>query len=164
MEKMLLAELTKNCESKKKELFDLYTVFELANLGYNLQERMCDDVYNEVLAENEFFVSEEVGNTGLEIGERVTDEKFMFLLSDEDFEKVLELAAPIMVERNITDEKGFCEVDWCTKMVDARKNLVEFLLTEIVPESMRETLSACRWNVVFADKLINALKSCIHAA
>ena len=161
-EKMLLAELTKNCEGKKQKLFDLLKVFELAKLGYEMQDEMCDDVYNEVLQKNEFFCCKDVDRTGLKVGDRITDEKFMFLLSDEDFEKVLSLANPIMVEREITDETGFFLVDWCNKILDARKELVEFILGEILPKELSDGLDSCRWNVVHSDKLINALKSCIH--
>lgn len=161
-EKKLLAELTKNCEGKKQKLFDLLKVFELAKLGYEMQDEMCDDVYNDVLKNNEFFCAKDVDRTGLKVGDRITDEKFMFLLSDEDFEELLRLAAPIMVERKITDEKGYFLVDWCTKMVVARKELVEFILDEILPKELSDGLDCCRWNVVHSDKLINILKSCIH--
>ena len=161
-EKLLLAEFMRNGKKKEKKLFELLKVFDLATLGYKMQDEMCDDVYNEVLAKNEFFCGKDVDRTGLKVGDRITDEKFMFLLSDEDFEKLLRLAAPIMVERKITDEKGYYLVDWCTKKLDARKELVDFLLDEFLPKSLADGLESCRWNVVHSDKLINALKSCIR--
>lgn len=159
---MLLAEFMKNGKGKEKKLFELLKVFDLANLGYEMQNEMCVDVYNDVLAKNEFFCAKDVDRTGLKVGDRITDERFMFLLSDEDFEELLRLTAPIMVERKITDEKGYFLVDWCTKKVVARKELVDFLLDEFLPKSFAADLESCRWNVVYSDKLINVLKSCIH--
>lgn len=161
-EEMLLAEFMKNGKGKEKKLFELLKVFDLAELGYKMRDEMCDDVYNEVLRNNKFYCCEEVERTGFKIGDRITDEKFTFLLSDEDFEELLRLSAPIMVERKITDEKGYFIVDWNSKKLDARNELVNFILDEFLPKSLADGLESCRWNVVHSDKLINALKSCIH--
>lgn len=160
----LLQELKINCKGKQKRVVELLQVFDLANLGYDMQESMIADVYNRVLKENVFLCTREVKRFRSKIGKRITDEKDMFLLSDEDFEKVLQLAEPIMVAEHITDENGYFINNWTKKRSNARKELVEYLLTEIVPVSMREKLSACRWNIVYSDKLINAFRSSISPA
>ena len=100
MEEMkLLAELTKNCEEKKQKLLGMLEYFDLTDLGCDLQEQRCKDVHNRVLAENEFFCDKEFSrDTGFKIGDRITDEDYLFLLSDSDFSKVMELSLPILVE------------------------------------------------------------------
>lgn len=50
----MTAELKKNCETNREKLFELLKVYDLAVLGYQVQEQRCNDVYNKVLSENEF--------------------------------------------------------------------------------------------------------------
>ena len=166
MDKMkLLAELTMNCNGKKEKLLGMLEYFDLANLGYDLQKQRCKDVHNRVLAKHEFKCAKEFSRgTGYKIGDRITDESMMFLLSDEDFHRLMELSRPIMVEEGITDENGFYIEPWAQKRSDARHGLISFILDEILPKTLKETLEPCRWNVVWQDKLINAFKSCVKKA
>ena len=155
----LTAELKKNCETNREKLSELLKVFDLCVLGYDMQEQRCKDVYNKVLAENEFYASLDIERTGVKVGERITDEKFDFLLSDEDFDRLQTLANPIFVVEGITDENGYFIEDWVTKKVQARKELVEFIINNIVPKEMRETFWEARQNIVQMDKLINIARS-----
>ena len=155
----LTAELKKNCETNREKLSELLKVFDLCALGYDMQEQRCKDVYNKVLSENEFYAKLGCGRCEVNAGDRITNEEFSFLLSDEDFEHYLSLAKPIFVAEKITDENGYFIEDWVTKKVQARKELVEFIINNIVPKEMRETFSAAKYNVVQMNKLINITRS-----
>ena len=160
MEKTILtAELKKNCETNREKLFELLKVYDLTVLGYQVQEQRCKDVYNKVLAENEFYASRDIERTEIKVGERITDEKFDFLLSDEDFDRLQTLARPIFVAEGITDENDYFIEDWVTKKVSARKELVEFIIQNIVPSEMREKFWEAKHNIVQMDKLINLMRS-----
>ena len=156
----LLAEFKNNMKGKESKLIQLLATLDLMKLGEQLREQREKEVYNYILAEYKFFASESCERDGINVGERITDEKNLYLLSSEDFNKVLELAGPIMFAKQITDENGYYLDDWTGKKVDAHKNLVEFILG-IVPASMKKTLEECRYNVVYADKLIKAFRSCL---
>ena len=155
----LTAELKKNCETNREKLSELLKVFDLCVLGYDMQEQRCKDVYNKVLSENEFYASRDIERTGVKVGERITDEKFDFILSDEDFDRLQTFAHQIFVAEGITDEKGYFIENWAAKKVFARKDLVEFIINNIVPKEMRETFSAAKYNVVQMDKLIDIMRS-----
>ena len=160
MEKTILtAELKKNCETNREKLSELLKVYDLCVLGYDIQEQRCKDVYNKVLSENEFFASRDVARAEIKVGERISDEKFDFLLSDEDFDRLQTLAIPIFVAEGITDENGYFIENWVTKKVHARKDLVEFIIQNIVPNEMRETFWEAKHNIVQTDKLISIMRS-----
>ena len=160
MEKTILtAELKKNCETNREKLSELLKVYDLTVLGYQVQEQRCKDVYNKVLSENEFYAKRDSGRCLVKIGERITDEKFDFLLSDEDFGRLHALAHPIFVAEGITDENDRFIENWVTKKVQARKDLVEFIIQNIVPSEMREKFWEVRHNIVQTDKLIDIMRS-----
>ena len=161
---VLLSELTKNCEKHKARLLELMEIFDLAELGYDLQEQRCKDVHNRVFAEHEFFAKMDVKRLGISKGDRIKDDDGMWLLSEEDFDRFFKIAIPILAEEKITDENGTFLENWNTQIVIARKELVEFLLTEVVPISMRKGFESCRWNIVHSNKLIEAFRSCVKAA
>jgi len=155
----LTAELKKNCETNREKLSKLMKVYDLCILGYDIQEQRCKDVYNKVLSENEFYAKRDCGRCEVKIGERITDEKFDFLLSDEDFDRLNALAIPIFVAEGVTDENGYFVENWVTKKVHARKELVEFIIQNIVPNEMREKFWEVRRNIVQTDKLISIMRS-----
>lgn len=160
MEKTILtAELKKNCEKNQKKLSELLKVYDLTVLGYQVQEQRCKDVYNKVLSENEFYAKRDCGRCEIKVGDRITDEKFDFLLSDEDFDRLQTLARPIFVAEGITDENGYFIENWVTKKVSARKELVEFIIQNIVPSEMREKFWEARQNITQTDKLISIMRS-----
>ena len=164
-EKILLAELTKNCEGKKQKLMELLEAFELACLGYDLQDQHSKDIHNRVLQENEFFAAHGCGRgLDIHIGDRITDEEYLFLLSDKDFDKVMKLSRPICVAEKLTDKKGYFLENWVSIRAKAREELVNFLIYEIIPESLRPHFDSCRWNIVHSDKLINAFRNSLKAA
>ena len=164
-EKILLAELEKNCEGKKEKLMNLLQAFDLACLGYDLQEEHTKDIHNRVLRENEFFCAREFAReTGFKVGDRITDEEYLFLLSEEDFDKVMKLSRPICVAEKLTDENGYFLEDWVGIRRNARLELVSYLVYEIIPESLRPYFDSCHWNIVQSDKLIDIFKKSFKKA
>lgn len=155
----LTAELKKNCETNREKLSELMKVYDLCVLGDDMQEQRCKDVYNKVLSENAFYAKRDFERCEIKVGERITDEKFDFLLSDEDFARLQTLARPIFVAEGITYENGYFIEKWVTKKVHARKDLVEFIIQNIVPSEMRETFWEARQNIVQTDKLISIMRS-----
>lgn len=166
MEEKMLLEFSTTCEENRDKLFELLKVYELAQLGHEIQEQECKSVCNQVLSENEFFAAKEFDRSPVQIkiGDRILDEKYTFLLSDEDFDRLQELEAPILVEQEITDERGYYLTNWLETECDARRNLVNFIILNIVPESMRELFWKNRLNIVFCHKLIDAFKNSIKGA
>ena len=160
----MLSDFTKVCESNKQKLSELLACFELANLGYDLQEERCKEVYNRVFAEHEFLAKMDVPRCGYKKGDRIKDEDGMWLLSDEDFKLFHKIAIPILAEEGITDENGKYLEDWIGQKVSARKDLIDFLIDEIVPDFMRKDFDQCRWNIVMGDKLIDAFRKNVKAA
>lgn len=158
-EKILLAELTKNCGEKKAKVLELFEALELAELGYKLQDERCKDIHNRVLAEHEFLCDKEFArDTGFNVGDRITDDEFLFLLSDEDFDRVMKLSRPIEVAEKITDEDGYFLENWGKIRCDARCELVEYIILEIVPEALRPIFWENRINYTFQEKLIKITK------
>lgn len=155
----LTEELKKNCETNREKLSELLKVYDLCVLGYDMQEQRCNDVYNKVLSENEFYASRDMKRAEIKVGERITDKKFYFLLSDEDRDRLYALAHPIFVAEGITDENDRFIENWVTKKVHARKDLVEFIIQNIVPSEMREKFWEVRHNIVQTDKLISIMRS-----
>ena len=154
-EKVLLAELTKNCGEKKEKVAELFKVYELAELGYKLQDERCKDVHNRVLSEHEFFCDKDFSrDTGFKVGDRITDDEFLFLLSDDDFDRVMKLSRPIMVAEKITDEDGYFLENWGKMRCDARCELVEYIILEIIPAPLRPIFWENRINYTFQEKLM----------
>lgn len=161
-EKILLAELKKNCEGKQEKVLELLKTYELAELGSEVQRQQFKDIENKVLKENEFFC----GRPDIKVrsddqpifGERITDEKWDFLLSDDDFDRLQSLMLPLYVEENLTDENGYYIKNWDMIAIGAKRELVEYVIKEVIPSFFRNLFWENRTNVVFQDKLIKITK------
>lgn len=167
MEKeMLLAELRKNCEGKEQKLLELLKAFDLACIGYEMQDQHSKDIHNRVLQENEFFAAKDFSRwePKFKVGDRVTDEEYLFLLSDEDFDKVMKLARPICVAEKLTDERGYFLENWVEIRSKARHELVSYIIYNVIPENVRQFFYVCLHNIVQSDKLINIFKGCLGVA
>ena len=160
-EKILLAELTKNCGEKKEKVCELLSVYELTELGRDVWRQQFKDIEDRVLQENEFFCERDVNSRYEDMpksGERILIEKWDFLLSDEDFERLQALLHPIYVKENLTDEKGYYIENWDMKLCDARCELVDYIINEIIPASLRQIFWENRLNIIYQEKLIKITK------
>lgn len=163
-EKILLAELTKNCGEKKEKLMNLLETFDLAELGRKIDDEREKEISNRVLAENEFFAGKDAERLGMKSGERITDEEFTFLLSESDFQKFLKIRRPLLVAENLCDENGYYLVNWGRITCDARDELVSFIIEEIVPKSLAGIFRKNSWNIVMQEKLIKITKEAFGIA
>ncbi len=153
------SELKRNLEVNREKLLELMKAYDLAVLGYQVQEQRCNDIYDKVLSEHEFYASIDFARAGINIGDRITEEKFDFLLSDEDFDRLTTLAAPIFLEECITDENGYFMEDWVSTKVSTMNALADFIIDDILPTDMREEFKQVRRHVVYEEKLINLMRS-----
>lgn len=167
-ENILLAELTKNCEGKREKLFELLKTYELAELGSGVQRQQFKDIENKVLQENEFFCgrSDVVKRCDEQpsFGERITNEKWSFLLSDEDFDRLQKAMLPYYVEQGLTDENGYYITNWDMIACNARCELVDYIIDEIVPKTFCELFRQNRVSIVFQEKLIKVFKKNLKVA
>lgn len=85
----MIAELESNCKKNMEQLCELFKAYDLAKLGYEMQEEQIKAVYNAVLAANPLHAAEDDERTGIKAGERVTSEKYIYLLGDDDFDHLL---------------------------------------------------------------------------
>lgn len=157
MEK-LLNELIRNRMENVDKLRELLATYDEAEAGRKLQDQQVNEVYNRVLRENEFFAEDAYERIGIKVGDRITDEKEMFLLSDEDNERVYKLTKPILLAEKITDERGYYVKDWSTKSSETWVELVNFIIQKILPKRYRETFWESRFNVPKMDKLIESVR------
>ena len=163
-EKILLAELTKNCGEKKEKLMDLLQTFDLAELGRKIDDEREKEISNRVLAENEFFAGKDAERLGMKSGERITDEEFTFLLSESDFQKYLKIRRPLLVAAKLCDKEGYYLVNWGMITRDARYALVEYIIDEIVPKSIAGVFRKNIHSIVMQEKLIKITKQAFGIA
>lgn len=167
-EKILLAELTKNCGEKKEKLMDLLKAFDLAELGSEVQRQQFKDIENKVLKENVFLCGRPEMKVRCDdqpiFGERITDGKWDFLLSDDDFDRLQSLMLPLYVEANLTDEKGYYVTNWDMIACDARNALVEFIIDEIVPKAIAGLFRKNIHSIVMQEKLTKITKQAFGIA
>ena len=155
-EKILLAEMMKNFGEKKKVLKELVKTYQVAKLGDEVQEERIKEIHNRVLNENEFFAEMECtrGEVTINVGDRITNDEFTFLLSENDFDRFQDLAAPILVSENITDENGCYIKNWSMIKVDTVNKLFEYVCKEILPEKEGKELYEFRWHYMTQQKVL----------
>lgn len=153
----LTAELLENCEANLSPLKNAMKVYELAQLGYDLQEQRSKEIYTKILSENEFFAFEDCHELGIRKGDRIIDDKYDYLLSEEDFQKLLKLARPLHVEYGITNKDGIYLVNYSKIKVEAMNSLVDFIIQNILPQPMRQEFWPVRRNVVREKQLISII-------
>ena len=152
-------ELMTNCKQHREQLMNLRKEYELAKIGFEMQESQEKDIANQILADNVFKASEDCES--IKAGDRITRDEDTFLISDADFTRFLNLSTAASTAAGITTEDGTYIDNWLDIMVKAKKSLVDFILDHIVPVSLRSQMEGCRTSVVYQDKLIAALNKCI---
>lgn len=163
-EKVLLAELKSNCKKYENTLLEMMKVLDLTILGDEVQEQQFKDIYNRVLSENEFFCAKEYRrDTGIKVGDRILDESRMFLLSDDDFDKVGELALPYFVKENLTDETGRFVTNWSMKVIEEKNNVFDFVCKNILPKELGDFFYERKWNLTVQNKVIDITRKSIAA-
>ena len=154
------AVFTANVKANIQQLAELFKAYDLAELGYKMQEEQSKQCYTEALQAGEYHAADGYNMRGVNIneGDRVTDEKYSWLLSDVDFDRLQTAALRLLVRDGVTDERGYYITDWLGIKGDARRALVDFIIDAILPDGMREQFSAVRLNIVQTDKLLDIVR------
>ena len=71
---------------------------------------------------------------------------------------------PLYVEANLTDEKGYYVTNWDMIACTARRELVEYLINEVIPSAFRKLFWKNRDRIVFQEKLIKITKEAFGVA
>ena len=155
-EKIMMAEMMKNFSEKKNALKELVKVYAVAKLGDEVQEAHIKEIHNRVLAENEFFAERKCsrGKVAIKKGDRIIDEEFAFLLSEDDFDKFQNLAAPILVAEKVTDEDGCYITNFSMMKVEAVNKIYEFVCKEVLPEKEGAEMWEYRWHYMTQQKVL----------
>ena len=163
--KEMTAEFTANVKSNIQQLAELFKAYDLAELGYKMQEEQSKQCYTEALQAGEYHAAEGYNMRGVNIneGDRVTDEKYSWLLSDVDFDRLQTAALRLLVRDGVTDERGYYITDWLGIKGDASRALVNFIIDAILPDGMKEQFSAVRLNIVQTDKLLDIVRPIVAA-
>lgn len=151
-EKILLPILTKNIRENQGALCELLKVYDLAELGRDVEREQIRAISNKVLAENEFFASIECDET--KVGDRITDEHDDFLLSGADFKRYQDLQLPLLVAAGICDNEGIFKVQWYKIVVKSRNELYDFIVEKIVPTALAPIFRENRSIVAVQEKLV----------
>lgn len=163
--KKMTAEFTANVKTNIQQLAELFKAYDLAELGYKMQEEQSKQCYTEALQEGEYHAAEGYNMRGVNIneGDRVTDEKYSWLLSDVDFDRLQTAALRLLVRDGVTDERGYYITDWLGIKGDARRALVNFIIDAILPDGMKEQFSAVHLNIVQTDNLLDIVRPIVAA-
>lgn len=163
-EEMLVKELETNCKRFGNELLDHLKAYDLAVLADDLQEERIKECYNEVLKEHTFLVSAKnhqcAKRLGIEVGERITDDDNAFLMSKDDFEQYNSVySQKKLYDAGICDEKGYYIVNTSDIKFKERTELVEFIISNIIPASIRGDFWRNRTSYRIQEKLIKIIKA-----
>ena len=162
---IMIAELTENCNNHREKLLELLKAYDLAVLGRQVADEHEKEISNKVLAEHEFFAKRRFNRapSDIKVGDRITDETFDFLMSEEDFERFLQIRRSYLVDAGICDENGYYLTDWISIKVNTMNVLVDFIIANILPTALRETFAMVRRNVVQEEKLIDITRKAFAA-
>lgn len=161
--KEMTAVFAANVKANIQQLAELFKAYDLAKLGYKMQEEREKECYNEALTATPFYAAKSYDRCEIKAGERVTREFYTFLLSKEDFNRLLDLTTPILEREGITNAEGNYVTDWLGIKGDARRALIDFIVDTILPDGMREQFAAVRLNIVQTDKLLDIVRPIVAA-
>lgn len=154
-------ELAANVKQHKTTLLDLRKKYELATLGLEAFDQQEKEIYNKILAENVFTVSQDCPDMDLKTGDRITDEENTFLMSADDWQRYMELSAPAMTAAGLTNEDGTYTTNWHSIKSAAKTELINFLIDRIIPAALRSQFVKVRDSIIWQDKILATFENCI---
>lgn len=142
----------------RAELKTLKNNFFMAKALYETIKDQAEEIQNRILSTYEFYVSPEWHD---EVEKRIETESRSFLMSDEDFQKFLDLCYEEYKRAGIEDKRGkeYCpEAEVHNLYWEAEKQLVLYGI-ELIPDGMREkeTLREAIKNVKYKEKVLNLI-------
>ena len=156
---VLLQELQTNVTGRvRAKLSELYEQYDLCVLGDKVHEAEVSGIVTQVLQENDFRAKPDFKVRDENMprpGERVTTEEWSFLLSSEDFDRLMKLCVPRWHAAGLTDEKGTSTPTWTTMKIDARNAVLDFVIENIIPSVFRADFRGARNNYTIMEKLLD---------
>lgn len=160
-----LKEFTENVNRNRAELAARFMYLDVCEEAYREQEARIDEIYTQVLNEGDYRVNRAdyvpMREGEPKQGDRIVSEEWMFLLSEEDFARVCELAGKVLFAEGITDDKGRYVTNWMIMKIEAEQQVNEFFIRKIVPQSVRDVLWRNRSRVVPMEKMRNIARQMI---
>lgn len=157
MTKEELKAFTESVNANRLELAEKFLYLDLCTEAYQEQEKRFDEIYTRVLRAGDYRVGlpdyEPRRAEDPKPGDRITTEEWMFLLSDEDFKRVMDIAGSIFIEEGLTDEQGRYTTNWMQLMIEAERDVNEFFIRKIVPVGLQDIFWENRRRVVVMEKI-----------
>ena len=131
---------------------------------YECIKEQAEEIQRKVLAENPFYIEDEMlelrERRGYDRDKRIYEPDETYLMSEDDFQKYLDLIYPEYVKAGIADKRGrdyIPEAEAKDLMWEAEKQLVEYGI-DIMPDEyseQKETLRKAVRNIKYKDKVLN---------
>lgn len=131
---------------------------------YECIKEQAEEIDRKVLAENPFYIEDEMlelrERRGYDGDKRIYESDETYLMSEDDFQKYLDLIYPEYVKAGIADKRGrdyIPEAEAKDLMWEAEKQLVEYGI-DIMPDEyaeQKETLRKAVRNIKYKDKVLN---------
>ena len=165
MTKEELKAFTESVNANRLELAAKFMYLDLCTEAYHEQEKQFNAIYERVLQAGDY----RVGRPDYEPrraedpkpGDRITTEEWMFLLSDEDFKRVMDIAGHIFIDEGLTDDQGRYTTNWMQLMIEAERDVNEFFIKKIVPPQLQGIFWDNRRRVVVMEKMRNIARQMI---
>lgn len=157
MTKEELKAFTESVNANRLELAVRFAYLDLCTEAYHEQEKQFNAIYERVLQAGDYRVGrpdyEPIRAEDPKPGDRITTEDWMFLLSDEDFKRVMDIAGHIFIEEGLTDDQGRYTTNWMQLMIEAERDVNEFIIRKIVPVGLQDIFWDNRRRVVVMEKM-----------
>ena len=131
---------------------------------YEYIKEQAEDIQRKVLAENPFYIADDMlelrERRGYDGDKRIYEPNETYLMSEDDFQKYLDLIYPEYVKAGIADKRGrdyIPEAEAKDLMWETEKQLVEYGI-DIIPDEYAEqkaTLRKAVRNIKYKDKVLD---------
>lgn len=149
----------------RARLYELIKVYDLCKLGEEVHQSEVDEIITQVLRENDFRAVHGYKSRGCadapSVGDRVLSEDWTCALSETDFARLMDLCVPRWHAAGLTDENGTSTPAWTVKKIDARRELLDFIIDTIIPSALRPDFRNGRHNFSVMEKLIETTRGLV---
>lgn len=142
----------------------LKNTYFVAKASYETILETAEEIQRKILEENEFYETEEIAEIkekrdGDGVPKRILKPFDSYMMSEEDFQKYLDLTYAEYLKAGIADKRGrdYCpEAESKDLYYEAMKQLVDYGI-DIIPDGMgeKETLKKAVQNIKWRDKVLN---------
>lgn len=151
-----------NIRKNYKQLADLLATYDLAKLGYEMEEQQSTDAFNQALKESVYKASSDCPRADIKKGDRITDELYSFLLNEKDFDAANKRHAEILHALGVCDEEGTLYHSMLQEKGTARRELINFYVANIMPpvygRQFQNAIKENTLNIVQEEKLLDIIR------